>query len=314
MFEKEALDQMVPPGRPRPGKYRQGVIQIWLTRACDKSCYGCTQASNIRGNAGFITVAQFEKALRSLKDYWGVIGIFGGNPALHPHFEAICELLCDYFPYPQRGIWCNHPRGKGKVMSATFNPAVSNLNVHLDQEAYNEFARDWPQARPVGLRDDSRHSPPFVAMKDLIEDESRRWDLIANCDINKHWSALLGVFRGELRAWFCEIAGAQSILQQNDPNYPDTGIVPHEGWWKLDMHSFADQVRKHCHECGVPLRGYGSLSQENDGLEYTTKTYVEVYQPKSKDRRVLVAEDLHQIKPQSLPLFTNYLGNAKCRY
>lgn len=294
MTETEALKRMIAPGIKRPGKYRQGVIQVWVTRACDKACYGCTQGSNLAGRPEMITPDQYEAALQSLAGYWGVVGMFGGNPATHPNFEGLCELLCKYVPFEQRGLWCNSPMGKGKIMRKVFNPAVSNLNVHLDAKAYAEFKRDWPECSPVGLQQDSRHSPPFVAMKDLEElTEGERWALIADCDINKHWSALIGVFRGEVRAWFCEVAGAQAMLHQHEPDYPDTGVSlmfervmgPDMPWWKLGMIDFQEQVRKHCHECGVPLRGHGELAQARAGKEQTSVTHAAIYQPK-RDRRV----------------------------
>ena len=76
MNENEALQKLIPPGQKRPGKPRGGVIQIWVTRACDRSCFGCTQGSNLAGPPGFITTEQFEQACISLKNYFGIIGIF----------------------------------------------------------------------------------------------------------------------------------------------------------------------------------------------------------------------------------------------
>lgn len=311
MKEEHALEIMISPGMRRPGKWRGGVLQIWVTRACDKSCFGCTQGSNLRGVPGLITPEQFEQACKTLVDYFGVIGVFGGNPAIHPQFEDLCAILRKYIPKEQRGLWCNNPLGKGAVMRETFNPAVSNLNVHLDKKAYDEFRRDWPEARPFGLDTDSRHSPVYVSMKDLIEDEDTRWQLISNCDINKHWSAMIGVFRGELRGYFCEIAGAQAMLRQTDPNYPDTGVEVVEGWWRSPMSVFAEQVREHCHNCGVPLRGYGELAQAESGVEQTTESYADIYKPKKSNRTVEVVRDLMQIRPHVLPKMTDYLGNAK---
>lgn len=319
MTESEALAKMVAPGQYRPGKPKGGVIQIWVTRACDKACFGCTQGSNLKGKPGMITPEQFEIACRSLEGYFGTVGIFGGNPAMHPAFDELCNIASTHFPKTQLGLWCNHPRGKGAVMRRTFNPAVSNLNVHLDKAAYDEFKRDWPESRPFGLHQDSRHSPVYVAMKDVIQDESERWELISNCDINQHWSAMIGVFRGELRAWFCEIAGAQAMLHQHNPDYPDTGIAIHEDggcwiegkkWWELPMTMFADQVRKHCHDCGVPLRGYGELAASNpNGTEQVSLVHLDVYKPKKPNRRVEVVSDRKQLG-KKLDKFTNYLGNS----
>jgi hypothetical protein len=172
-------------------------------------------------------------------------------------------------------------------MRDTFNPAYSNLNVHLKQEAYDEFKRDWPESRPFGLHEDSLHSPVFVAMKDVVSSESERWRLIESCDINRNWSAMIGVFRGQLRAWFCEIAGAQSILHQSNPDYPDTGVPVTPGWWRRPMSDFTGQVLKHCHECGIPLRGKARKSQGLDA-DVCSPIHQSVCQPKSSNAKVEV--------------------------
>ena len=319
-YEDRALAEMYSPGMRRPGKKHGGVMQIHITRACDQACFGCTQGSNLKGPYSYMSVEQFVTACESLKGYFGTIGIFGGNPATHPKFEDICSVLRFHFPKSQCGIWCNNPFGKGAIMRGTFDPARSNLNVHLNSTAFTEFKHTWPESRPFGLQQDSRHSPVFVALKDVVHDEAVRWNMIASCDINKHWSAMIGVFRKELRAWFCEIAGAQSILHQNEINdngeytYPDTGLEVKPGWWQESMTSFREQVRKHCHECGVPLRGYGTLAQESDdkGVEYVSEMHKDIYQIKSshKDRKVQVVETLAEVKPDSLDTFIDYLGNS----
>lgn len=317
MTESEALARMVPPGQHRPGKWLGGVIQIHLTRACDKACFGCTQGSNLAGKPTFMSPGQFEAAVVSLRGYFGVVGVFGGNPATSPHFEDCCAILAKHVPFERRGLWCNHPRGKGAVMRRTFNPRVSNLNVHLDREAFAEFKRDWPESLPFGLDADSRHSPPYVAMRDVVADENERWRLIADCDINRHWSAMIGVFRGEVRAWFCEIAGAQAMLHQDEADYPDTGLrvcywpLGGRQWWEASMERFASQVRRHCHDCGVPLRGYGELAQAEHGTEQVSATHADVYKPKRKGRPVEVVTTLEQLGVGKLTNMTRYLQNAK---
>lgn len=339
MTENEALARMIAPGTPRAGKPKLGVIQIHVTRACNLACYGCTQGSNLAGKTSFISLEHFEQACESLASYWGTVGIFGGCPTIHPRFEELCFLLRKYIPRERRGLWANNLMGKGQVCRDTFSPAVSNLNVHLDRAAYNEMLRDWPECRPFGLTQDSRHSPPYVAMQDVIADEGQRWELIAGCDINQFWSAMIGVFRGQLRAWFCEIAGAQAMLHQDDLEYPDTGLriegirysmqkdgepwifgsedalpANHQAiqWWQLPMRCFAHQVRKHCHECGIPLRGHGQLSQAQEGVEQTSETHADIYRPKRKGRRVELVTVKDQLGPQ-LERVTAYLQNGRLK-
>lgn len=378
MNEADCLSKMVAPGTPRKGKYREGVIQILVTRACDKACFGCTQGSNLAGKQPFMSLDNFQVACASLSGYFGVVGMFGGNPATHPQFKELCDIVRACVPWEQRGIWCNNPLtvGQAQIMQLTFNPAVSNLNVHLDEQAFKMFKEGWPECSPVGLHEDSRHSPWAAAMKDLakkacprcggrghtlrpsieleiipiacpdcqetgkVVDEARIWELISGCDINQHWSASLGEFRGQLRAWFCELAMAQSHLHQwdkkpllsqemcdpgeaiidleylsegrNDPSdwsYPDTGMIPFPGWWRLPMEAFKGQVRKHCFECGVPLRGHGELAQAADGKEQCSQTHAGIFRPKRAGRQVEVVTDLVQL---GVPLqnMVRYLQNA----
>lgn len=301
-------DQMKSPRDKRDGIWRNGVLQIWITRACDKSCYGCTQGSNLGGKPGFITPDQFEVACQSLNGYWGVVGMFGGNPCIHPNFAVLCEIMADYIPWEQRGLWTNNLLGKGAVARHTFNPAVSNVNVHQDARAAEEFAQDWPEANVKGLKSDSRHSPPFVAMKDVILDFDERVALIVDCDVNKYWSALIGVFRGELRGWFCELAGAQSMLHQLDSTYPDTGhaIVP--GWWDKHISEFEEQITYHCHRCGIPLRGYGSLANSGP-TEQVSKEHERVYKLKRYDRKLEIITSVEQMG-DPLHRATDYIENG----
>ncbi len=343
MDQSTALSQMVSPGMPRPKIWQNGVLQIWITRACDLSCFGCTQASNLGGKPGMITLEHFETAVSTLRDYFGVVGIFGGNPAVHPKFEQICDILAANIPWERRGLWCNHPRGKIAKISETFNPAVSNINVHLVREAYDEFYNGWPAIRPYlkGLdpawpeaeamkRDmknynhrvgDARHSPPFVAMQDIDvlpfpdgttrpNTEENRWELIAGCDINKHWSAIICEFRNELRGYFCEIAGSQAMLHQHDPNYPDLGhpIVP--DWWRASMQAFAAQAAYHCHACGIPLRSQGELAV-GGVREQVSQTHADVFKPKSPSRPVELVQLSTMLSGQSLSRVTDYVENGK---
>lgn len=127
MDEQQALSKMYSPQDRRPGKRHGGVMQIWITRACDKSCFGCTQGSNLAGRPSMISPEHFEQACLSVKDYWGTVGVFGGNPATHPEFPMLCKILAKHIPFEQRGLWCNNPLGHGAIMRHTFNPARSNL-------------------------------------------------------------------------------------------------------------------------------------------------------------------------------------------
>lgn len=305
MALEEFIRKMKAPNDPRP-TWRNGVIQIHITRACDESCINCTQGSNLGGKPNMMTPEQFELAVRSLKGYEGVIGIFGGNPTLHPKFKDICEILERDVPFEQRGLWSNNLNGHGTLCKRVFNPAVSNLNVHTRQENYDEMKRDWPECNPIGLEFDSHHSPVFVSMTDLgIENEEQK-RLISKCDINQLWSALIGTFRGELRGWFCEIAGAQSMLHQNDPSYPDTGMPIFKGWYKLPMDSFVDQVYKHCFECSVPLKLKGDLAVKGQ-VNSVSKVHLPIYNLKNKKQTI---QELTELPSEKVDRATDYISEG----
>jgi hypothetical protein len=266
-----------------------------------------------------ITPDQFEIAVKSLSGYFGVVGMFGGCPTVHPKFDVLCEIFrASDIPFERRGLWANDLCGKGAICRETFNPAVSNLNVHLDQKAFDEFKTDWPESRPFGLHEDSRHSPVHGSMIDIGVPEAERWERISRCPINQRWSSLVGVFRNQVRAWFCEVAAAQAMLRQHDPKYPDSGIAVDERywyspegermivaescdnvhpvkWWQLPMTAFRDQVRQHCHNCLVPMQGHGELAAMRHGVEQTTASYADVFKPKTAGRRLEIIERPEQL-------------------
>lgn len=289
--------------------WRGGVLQVMVTRACDLSCIGCTQGSNLGGKPMVMTPRQFRVACESLRGYTGVVGMFGGNPCVHPQFEDLCSVMADVVPWEQRGLWSNNLNGHGRLCREVFNPEVSNLNVHTKSSAYLEMQRDWPEARPKGGHD-SRHSPPFVAIGEVhgLTDE-HKWRLIQTCDVNQLWSALIGVFRGELRGWFCELAGAQSMLHEMEPDYPDTGVPVTSGWWERPIASFEHQVRKHCWECGIPLRGLGDLAVTGT-LEQVSPIHERVYQLKRPAGKSLeIVDHLSQLNGE-VPRATDYIENG----
>jgi hypothetical protein len=282
---EDALKQMVLPSHRRP-VWMGGICQIMVTRACNLSCVHCTQGSNLAGKPVVMKPDEFERAVKSLAGYWGVVGTFGGNPAMSPYFEDYCRILRAHVPLKRRGLWCNHPKGKGKLCRITFWPGHSNLNCHLDREAYDEFARDWPESIPYlkGMDRDSIHSAPFVAIKDVIEDEGVMWDMISNCDINRFWSACIGVVPGKgLRAFVCELMYSQAALHADDPDWPDTGLEVAPGWWRKPLADFEHQFRHGCPACGIAMRREGQPAIGGTHEEYSI-THQHIARPKVKDR------------------------------
>jgi len=310
MNESDLLNRMVPPSKVRPDRYRGGILQIMITRACSESCGHCTQLSNMAGKPAVMTPEQFEKACDSLQGYFGVVGIFGGDPPMSPYFGEICEIFRSKFPLEQRGLWSNHPRGKADICAQTFYPPHSNLNVHLDMEAYKEFAEGWPASIPYlkGHVDDSRHGPPFVSRIEIGIPQDEIDEGTATCEVNQFWSALIGVVHGELKGFICELMYALDVLHENDPEWPMNGMTVEPGWWKRPVEDFADQVRTHCGHCGMPMKGFGQLAI---GATEEQMSPMHAKWFKSKvGRPVRLITHRDQLKEGGLPSAITYIENS----
>jgi hypothetical protein len=314
----------IPSTMKAPADKRAGwlVLQVMVTRACTESCFHCSQGSNLAGKPAMMPVDEFEAAIKSLDGFPGTIGLFGGQPTLHPRFPELCEIMRAHVPYLDRGIWTNALNGHGKLCAITFNPHRSNINVHLNKDNFAEFERDWPEAIEArrghttdGRDRDSVHSSPWVAIKDVIPDEAERWKMIGNCSVNQFWSAIIGHVPGRgLRAYFCEIAYAQAAMHataEDADEWPDTGIFPFPGWWKQGMPAFEAQVRLHCPSCGIPMNRAGQKAIGGEAEEFSV-THRHIARPKVGDRpvRFVHAESLMRAERPA----TNYLPGVTPGY
>lgn len=77
------------------------------------------------------------------------------------------------------------------------------------------------------------------------------------------------------------------------------------------MQAFWGQVRKHCHECSVPLRGYGELAQGLEGREQVSQTHESIFKPKRRGRAVELVTVRSQLGEGKLGKVTEYLQNSK---
>lgn len=264
------------PGDFRPGIWLGRVLQIKVTNVCDLDCNNCSVGVGLARKLKktfHMTPKQFRAACQSLKGFPGVVGMFGGNPCLHPQFEELCEIFRQEVPdQHQRGLWSNRLFGKGAVCRKTFSPIHSNLNVHGSVAAYREIQRDWPEARVLeaGLGM-SRHGPIFGAPQDLGYGEAEMWEAVGKCYVNQTWSAEITVVNGGLAAYYCEIAGTMAELTGDDSFA--VGVVP--GWWKHNIYYFEHQVRQYCPRCLVPMNPRKVYDSDRGAAEQ----YTEVWKP-----------------------------------
>ena len=69
------------------------IIQIEITNACSKRCSNCTRFCGHHTKPFLMDFETFKRAVDSLKDFPGIIGIMGGEPTLHPEFERFARYF-----------------------------------------------------------------------------------------------------------------------------------------------------------------------------------------------------------------------------
>jgi hypothetical protein len=167
-----------------------------------------------------------------------MVGMMGGEPLLHPRFEALCEYMLSKFPKEQLGLWTCLPKRYEKYRDAickTFGNIFINDHSRLD----------------------ILHAPILVSAKSVQPDPADMWININECWLQRSWSASINP-KG---AFFCEIAAAMSLLFSGNSGWPIEKF-----WWKRTPKNFVDQMEEYCPKCGCafPLKRRSSLDIVDD--------------------------------------------------
>lgn len=210
------------------------TIQIEITNACVHDCSNCTRLVG-HSKPFMMTFDQFREAVDSLVDFPNMVGVMGGEPLIHPQFEAFCDYLRQKIPRIRCGLWSTLPKGKEQfapIIAETFGSVL--LNDHTHGELY--------------------HGPILVSGDDLGIDEFMQWYLIHHCWIQNSWSASITP-KG---AFFCEVAAAFDMIFDGPGGWP---VEP--GWWKRTPRDYVEQMERSCRRCGAPYRLRARLDTES---------------------------------------------------
>jgi hypothetical protein len=213
------------------------IQQIDITNACHSRCSNCTRLIGHHGKDKifFMSVECFKKAVDSFEGFNEIVGIIGGDPVLHPDFVEMCEYLYLKRPNPKhRGLWSSMP-AKYYEHFAVIQRVFPKWQFLNDRGI--ESGRPWVKSTP------SIHTPMMVAVKDVVKDEAKMWELIDNCWVQKEWSSTITP-KG---AFVCEVMGAWDNLLDGPGGLP---VEP--GWWKIQPSDprFQEQVKRYCPGCG----------------------------------------------------------------
>ncbi len=274
------------------GPSEMGIICVDVTNKCDLACSNCTRLLENQDHFWEMTPENFRLALQSLRNYPGMIAMIGGNPCMHSKFAELCQIFIDEIPNQrQRGLWTNNIFKHQEVIESTFGGF--NLNPHNMPRAIPKlralYEKMVVQRKFSGdiYEGNSSHSPLLTAVKDLYAHEEM-WQRIANCDINKFWSASITQNNGQPRVYFCEVAAAFDLARNQDHGFALTA-----DWWRAPIEQFAGQIKRFCPGCGVPARLEGRLDRDE----------IDSYSDSNKD----LAEKSVQIKKRNIV----HIGNSE---
>ena len=242
------------------------IIQIVVTTRCDRNCSNCTQLLPFRLDYAFMSLECFEEAVVSVKEWPGLVALFGGNPSVHPQFPELCKIISKYIAPEHRGLWTNRLFKHGQVAAETFgrgkgrfNAGGLNLNAHANPVAAEEMDFWFPgRVIPQSVNQAAKHSAILIDRRDMgVTDE--QWPAIRErCDINRDWSGAIVQREGKAFAYFCEVAAALDGIRGTN-----NGIPALPGWWRSRMSVFEGQVKNCCDQgCGYPLRDAGALDTD----------------------------------------------------
>ena len=219
--------------------YEMGIIQIDITNGCMNQCSNCTRFCGHHKKAFFMEKRMFQKAVDSLIDFPGMVGIIGGEPLLHPEFEWMALYLEARIPDKnRRGLWSTLPEKKATV-AGIINRVFGNL--YLNDHAVDTIL----------------HQPILMAAQEMVPDREQMWKYIEKCWVQSMWSASITP-KG---AYFCEVAAAMDMLFEGPGGWP---VEP--GWWKRGPDEFGDQKKLWCPICGcaIPLKRRPSVDEIDD--------------------------------------------------
>jgi hypothetical protein len=238
------------------------IIQIDVTNACMNRCSNCTRFTGHHRKPFFMDMDTFKRAVDSLVEFPGMVGMIGGEPLLHPQFAQMAEYLAAAIPEKKRrGLWSTVPKAQGEKYGTLIREVYGNF-------FFNDHSVDQIM-----------HQPLLVAASEVVADEDEMWRLIDDCWIQKYWSASITP-KG---AFFCEVAASFDMLTGGPGGWP---IEP--GWWKRTPPDYDEQKRRACPRCGcaIPLKRRPSSQEIDDVSPGNLEMLLKLRSPKALRGRV----------------------------
>jgi len=230
-----------------PGE--KDTIQIEITNACILNCPNCTRHCGHFKRPFFMDHATFIKAIDSLENYPGRVGIMGGEPTLHPDFGGLVALYAEKidkgvkFKNNRKPLRCGYEYNLPKNWLAK---SRRGLWTSLGEKYYEHFELIQDIFDFQAINDHQipgKHQALMVTRKELQIPDKKWFEMRDKCWVQNCWSASITP-KG---AFFCEIAAAFDMLFDGPGGWP---IEP--GWWTRTPEDFGSQL-DWCEMCGAAL-------------------------------------------------------------
>ena len=255
--------------------YEMYICNIDITNYCPAGCIYCTRyIRHVRHDQRYhMKLGDFRKALESLVDWPGQIGISGGEPTLHPQFREICDIIHE-FPRPQ---------GRQYQLFTSCGPRYRELR----EVCVGTFCCIHENPHDEGQREVCLHQPSLVAVGEVVKNPSLRERLIDDCWVQATWAPSIN----SKGAFFCEVAGGLDTVLDGPGGYP---VEP--GWWDKTPAQFRNQRNRYCHKCGMPVPLTRQLLK--DDKEWITPRLLAEFREHGLPRTG--SEDVHVFDPVRL--------------
>lgn len=202
-------------------------INLLVTNVCNLSCGGCTQSCGQihKDKLFFIDLDEMKWVIDWVLSHTmhRFLGIFGGEPTLHPKYEEMLDLLRSYRGTMMFMVYSNGRRPPYNV--------EENIFYCIDQKDANT---------------DRFYVPTLVAPIDIYgnQDKKSYWELTKqNCHIWNHCACIIM----HKRAYACEIFAAFDTMSDENHGWE---LKWGENAFDKSEDEIKEQAAHYCYRCG----------------------------------------------------------------
>jgi hypothetical protein len=236
------------------------IVQLEITNRCFLNCSNCTRLVGHQSQPYEMDRETFRRAVESVADHPGMIGIMGGEPTLHADFDTlvrdfatVIDAGCKYERLRQpvadlaayRTRHCSSLHHRRGLWSATGPKFLQHLE--LISEVFGYWCLN-------DHRHQGKHQALLMARQDLGIPADQWRAMRDRCWVQRTWSSSVN----PAGAYFCEVAAAIDwTLFGGRHAWPIEA-----GWWKRTPADFGEQLSL-CEYCAAPVNVPARLPAEN---------------------------------------------------